>query len=391
MIEARRTITQLLIAKQLVLRDHTSNCIELGNPMLDLLAGGREATPLEITERELWRRWQKEKAAEAKRKAKASFEHLPTAKQIATKLAESVIGLDEQVRTFACRIALHQRRAALIRTDNDPGSPNESLLFIGASRCGKTWLAETAGRVCGLPFGAISSTDLTAEGYVGLSVDDAVRAVITAANNDVEVARFGLCFFDEFDKKRTSGWEYGSRDVGGASVQQAVLRLTEGCEFQVGGRRGGFDWYPGNINTRGMFFIFAGAFIGLEELLGKHAAHGIGFRSRQNGSRQQQFLYDALQDYGMIPEFCTRLTGVLVFPSPTVAQLVQIAKCAVIPSYQKLLAGCGADIQVTGDGIALMAQSALESGTFARGLKTVIARLVEDAVFEERRGAIQFG
>jgi ATP-dependent Clp protease ATP-binding subunit ClpX len=391
MIEARRTITQLLIAKQLVLRDNTGNCIELGQPMLDLLAGGKQATPLEITERELWRRWNKEKAAEAKRKARASFENLPTAKQIAAKLAESVIGLDEQVRTFACRIALHQRRAALIRTDNDPGSPNETLLFVGPSGCGKTWLAETAGRDCSLPFGAISSTDLTAEGYVGLSVDDAVRAVITAANNDVEVTRYGICFFDEFDKKRTSGWEYGSRDVGGASVQQAVLRLVEGCEFQVGGRRGSFDWYPGNINTRGMCFIFAGAYIGLDELLGKRSTHGIGFGNRQDGSRQQQFLYDALVDYGMIPEFVNRLTGILVFPPPTIEQLVQIAMRSVIAAYRRLLAASGADLQVTSGAIQLMAECALETGTYARGLKTIVARLIEDAVFEERRGAIQFG
>ena len=391
MIEARRTITQLLIAKQLVLRDHTSNCIELGNPMLDLLAGGKEATPLEITERELWRRWQKEKAAEAKRKAKASFEHLPTAKQLATKLAEQVIGLDEQVRTFACRIALHQRRAALIRAGNDPGSPNEALLFVGPSGCGKTWLAEVAGRACGLPFGAISSTDLTCEGYVGLSVDDAIKQVIVAANNDVETARFGIAFFDEWDKKRVSGWETGSRDVAGASVQQGVLRLIEGCEFQTGGRRGSYDWYPTTINTRGMCFIFAGAYIGLDELLGKLGAHGIGFGNRQDGSRQQQFLYEALQDYGMIPEFINRLSGVLVFPSPTVPQLVQIARRAVIPSYCKLLAASGADIQIADDGIQLMAECALESKTFARGIKTVVARVIEDVVYEERKGSIQFG
>jgi hypothetical protein len=102
-IEARQAVSRLLIAKQLVVREHTSNCVELGQPMLDLLSGGKEATPLEITESDLWRRW---------RKAKASFESLPTAKQLAAKLSESVIGLDEQVRTFACRVALHQRRAS---------------------------------------------------------------------------------------------------------------------------------------------------------------------------------------------------------------------------------------------------------------------------------------
>ena len=71
--------------------------------------------------------------------------------------------------------------------------------------------------------------------------------------------------------------------------------------------------------------------------------------------------------------------------------MTQIAERAVIPSYCRLLAGCGAEIQVTDEGIQLMAESALESKTFARGLKTVVARLIEDAVFEERKGSIQFG
>jgi ATP-dependent Clp protease ATP-binding subunit ClpX len=389
-IEARQTISRLLITKQLQFRENSTDRIELGAAMLDLLAGGKEAAPITITERELWRRWRKADAEVAKRKAKASFENLPSAKQLAAKLSETVIGLDAQVRTFACRTALHQRRAAMIRAGNDPGSPNEALLFIGPSGCGKTYLAETAGRVCGLPFAASSATDMSCTGYVGLDVDDAIKAVITAADNDVEKARFGFTFIDELDKKRASNWEHGSRDVAGASVQQGLLRLIEGCEFQVGGRKGSFDWIPTTINTKGMFFVMAGAFVGLEELMGKIGAHGIGFGNRQDGSRQQQFLYDGLVDFGMIPELINRLSGILVFPAPTVEQLTQIAEHAVIPAYQRLLAGCGADIQVTGDGIALMAQSALESRTFARGVKTIVARLIEDAVFEERKGSIQF-
>ena len=381
----------MLIAKQLQFRENSTDRIELGSVMLDLLAGGKAAPPLTITERELWRQWRKADVEANKRKAKASFENLPTAKQLAAKLSESVIGLDAQVRTFACRIALHQRRAGMIRTDNDPGSPNEALLFIGPSGCGKTYLAETAGRVCGLPFAASSATDMSCTGYVGLDVDDAIKAVITAANNDVEVARFGFTFIDELDKKRASNWEHGSRDVAGASVQQGLLRLIEGCEFQVGGRKGSFDWIPTNINTRGMFFIMAGAFVGLEELMGKIGAHGIGFGNRQDGSRQQQFLYDSLVEFGMIPELINRLSGILVFPAPTIAQLIQIAEHAVILSYQKLLVGCGANIEVSSDGIQLMAECALESKTYARGLKASVARLIEDAVFEERKGLIQFG
>jgi hypothetical protein len=137
-IEARQTISKLLIAKQLQFRENSTDHIELGAAMMDLLAGGKEAPPLTITEKELWRRWRKAEALEAKRKAKAGIENLPTAKQLATKLAESVIGLDEQVRTFACRVALHQRRAVLIRAGNDPGSPRRTKLKTRPAHIART-------------------------------------------------------------------------------------------------------------------------------------------------------------------------------------------------------------------------------------------------------------
>src|SRR5204862_7341692 len=103
------------------------------------------------------------------------------------------------------------------------------------------------GKGGGVPFAAVDSTCRPSEGYAGLNVDDALQQVIIAAHRDVEQARFGICFFDAWDKKRVSGWEFGARDVAGASVQQAVLRLIEGCEFQVGGRKGSFDWAPTTI------------------------------------------------------------------------------------------------------------------------------------------------
>ena len=33
----------------------------------------------------------------------------------------------------------------------------------------------------------------------------------------------------------------------------------------------------------------------------------------------------------------------------------------------------------------------METKTYARGVKTVVARLIEDAVYEERRGLVQLG
>jgi len=389
-LEIRSVVSRLLLSKRLVLR-HDCGWVEPGQAVLDLIAGGKSALPLNPTSLSLRAAWRRADAEAKQRAARAENSvKPPTAKELAQLISQQVIGLDEQVRTFACRLALHLQKAKMLQDGVDPATPNEAILFVGPSGCGKTWLAESAGRLCGIPFGAVSSSDITCEGYVGLGVDDVIKQVITAANNDVAKARSGIAFFDEWDKKRVSGYEFGGRDVAGASVQQAVLRMIEGCEFQVGGRRGSYDWPPTTIWTRGMCFVFAGAFCGLERLLLKRAGTSLGFGRVQKEATEQRYLYDALQDFGMIPEFINRLSGVLVFPPPTIPQLMEIATRSVIPVYRRLLAASSADIEVEEAAVRLMASFALETRTYARGLKSIMARLVEDVIYEERTGTIPF-
>ena len=290
----------------------------------------------------------------------------------------------------SCRLALHLRRAAMIRSNQDPGTPNECILLIGPSGGGKTWLVETAGRACGIPFASISATDITSEGYIGMGIDDGVKRLISDGNDDVEKARFGVLFVDEWDKKRSSNWEFGGRDVAGASVQQEVLRLIEGTVFQVGGRKGSWDWAPTTFNSRGTAFAFAGAFTGLQELLDKRGGHGIGFGPRQRASARC-YLLDALVDYGMIVEFVNRISTVLMLPEPTVGQLREIAVRSVIPAFNRILTTFGAGIEPDLDATTLMADIALETGTYARGIKSIVTQLVEDIVFEVQQGTIRLG
>jgi ATP-dependent protease Clp ATPase subunit len=387
-LEARKTVSKLLISRQLVLRSNSSTQAELGEPLLDFLAGGKSSTPLSLTEEQLAQKWQEQEVLAGKRRpAVPVWSMLPTAKQLADGIHASVVGLDDQVRTVASRLALHIRRAELIRVGKDPGSSNECLLLIGPSGCGKTYLAETAGKVCRLPFSSVSATDMSSQAYVGLSVEDSLRPLITAANGNPEQARFGLSFLDEWDKKAAAPTNW--RDVGGLCVQQEFLRLMEGCEVQIGGRRSSDYFRQVSFNTRGTCFIFAGAFVGLDQLQKKKSAPGIGFGAQPDGSRHKAALYEALESYGMIPEFLNRLTGILVFPEPTINQLAQIVATSVLPSYNRMLATFRVQIELGVGAIDLMAAAALESRTYSRGLKSIIGKLVEEIVYEPKPGIVE--
>lgn len=393
-LEARETLSGLCVRGELVLAHKGGSNLQLGQRMLDYFAGGANTPPLVITESNLQQAMQGRTRPPTAQKRKTparspSFGNLPTAKALAQEISTVVIGLDQQVRTLSVRLALHMRRSQLIVGGRDPGSPNECLMFIGPSGCGKTWLAENAGRIGELPYASVSSGDLTAQGYVGVNVDETFRPLLAACSGNTEMARFGLMFYDEWDKKACR--ESTTRDVGGVCVQNEMLRLMEGCDVQVGGRRGGHDCVGVPFNTRGLMFLFGGAFVGLDDILGKRLTGGIGFGSGEQQSKRATALYDALEQFGMIPEFLNRLTGILVFPEPTVEQLIEIANQSVLPTFNRLLATCQMQIKVTQDAVALMAEAGWSSKTFARGLKSIVSRLTEELVFEEIQGSVRIG
>ena len=385
-LAARKTISHLLLTKRLLMRPDSNGCVELGRELIDFLSGGKSEPPILLSEYELHQRWKKIDSQAAKRRAAEmpDLSVLPSAKQIAERIQQTVVGMDPQVKTIASRLALHLRRAALIRHNHDPGCSNECLMLIGPSGAGKTFLAETAGKACGVPFSSISASDLTSEAYVGLSCSDILKSLITAAGGNVEQAVVGLALVDEIDKKAVTPGNW--KDVGGVCVQQELLRMMEGCDVQVGGRRSTDYSNVVNFNTRSTCFFFAGAFVGLE-VNKKDTKTDIGFGAQPGELRHKSSLYQALEAYGMLPEFLNRLSAVLVIPEPTLEQLFEIAVRSVLPAYNRLLATYKAEVVIRPDALDLIVSTALGTGTYARGIKSIVGKLTEEIAYEAQPGS----
>jgi ATP-dependent protease Clp ATPase subunit len=83
----------------------------------------------------------------------------------------------------------------------------------------------------------------------------------------------------------------------------------------------------------------------------------------------------------------------VLFNRLTVSDLTRIlmAPHGVLESFRGLLAAGGLDFSLAPDAARLMAEYAHETGTMARGLKMIVGRLIEDVVFEQRKGKMQFG
>jgi ATP-dependent Clp protease ATP-binding subunit ClpX len=92
-----------------------------------------------------------------------------------------------------------------------------------------------------------------------------------------------------------------------------------------------------------------------------------------------------LVSYGLIPEFVGRFPVVCALRDLSAADLAQVLtapKSSLSKQYSVLLAASGAELRVTPGAVAAVAARAAASGTGARGLRSVMERLLQRAMFE---------
>jgi ATP-dependent Clp protease ATP-binding subunit ClpX len=332
------------------------------------------------------------KAESARKKAdeEGAAQPVATPRALYEQLKEYVVSNDAACRQLAVRGALHLNRRELLQGGVEAGS-NECILLIGQSGTGKTYIAETFGRLCGLPFASMSASNITATGYVGLDMDDALKTLVRTAGNPgdpqtLEKARYGVLFMDEWDKRRAQNST--GVDLAGSHVQYEYLRLISGTRMTLGNRRNEREDQSVEFNSNGTFFVFAGAFAGMDQIIKRMGREqsSIGF-GEAAPLRTTPRIYDALQEFGLIPEFLNRVTSVIAMKPLDTGDLIQIATSphGVLQTYNRILTRQGLAISIDPAGLAELAGFCVETRLFARGIRLVISSLVEDLVFNEVR------
>ena len=92
-----------------------------------------------------------------------------------------------------------------------------------------------------------------------------------------------------------------------------------------------------------------------------------------------------LLKYGLIPEFIGRLPVVVTLEELTKDALVRIItepKNALIKQYKKLFSIDNVELEVEDDAVISIAEKALERKTGARGLRSIMEKIMTDIMFE---------
>jgi ATP-dependent Clp protease ATP-binding subunit ClpX len=233
---------------------------------------------------------------------------------------------------------------------------------------------------------------------VGEDVENILLHLIQAADFDIQKAERGIIYIDEIDKiARKSDNPSITRDVSGEGVQQALLKIIEGCVANVppqGGRKHPHQDFL-QINTANILFICGGAFEGLENHIEKRLTRDhvrLGFQATRGfrGSQRKDELmthvtHDDLLEFGLIPEFVGRLpmvVGLQSLDEPSLIKILTEPKNALIKQYQRYFQMDGVELVFTDDALKAIAESASKHKTGARGLRTVLEETLMEVMYE---------
>lgn len=321
-----------------------------------------------------------------------------TPKQMVNILDKYVIGQDEAKKIISVGIYNHWKRVLLNKFNvgennnlfQDVNIEKSNIMLIGPTGTGKTYMIKTIAKLIGIPCYIADATRLTAAGYVGDDIETILTGLLQECDYKTELAEMGIVVIDEADKMaRKDDSPSLTRDVGGESVQQGILKIVEGSKVGVppnGGRK-----HPEQpliyVDTSNILFIFMGAFDGIDKIIEKRInKSNIGFNKKEiDDKKSVEITTEDLKKYGFISELIGRFPIIATTNKLSINDLYNIlanTKNSLIKQYQKLFTIENNKLLFTDESLKMISKLAYDTNTGARGLKRIIEKILNNISYE---------
>jgi len=359
-------------------------------------------SPMVLTQEAVFEKQQKP----SKNRTKIDFDLKP--EELIGYLDQYVVKQDSAKAILATKICTHFNRIKHTLDGSESlssmvGRIKNNVLMIGPTGVGKTYIIKLIASKIGVPFVKGDATKFSETGYVGGDVEDLVRDLVREADDDIELAQYGIIYIDEIDKIASSRNLIGA-DVSRTGVQRALLKPMEETEvdlkvphdpismiqeierFRKSGER-----EKRSVNTGNILFIMSGAFTDLVPIIQRRLTkQGIGFGARIKAAEEEVDILkhvksEDLIEFGFESEFVGRLPVRSVFEHLTEADLYQILKNPNNPIVlgKKLdFAAYGIEVKFEGSVLQTLAKHAFAENTGARGLVSAVEKALLE--FEKR-------
>lgn len=299
--------------------------------------------------------------------------NIDTSKLINT-IKSKIIGQDEAIENIVSIIWQNNRSNRI-----------SNMIIIGPSGTGKTEIIRLIAKELKKPIVIANAASMTQSGYIGESVDEALKNLLNVCNGDVKKAEKGIIVLDEIDKLADNS--LSGEKVATSGVQDELLKLTEDGTYHL--KIGEFPLEETiSINTKNIMFIGVGAFANLatnKKIPDKKIAGFGKIEDTPIIEKQDKITTEDLIRYGLKPELVGRMANIIELNPLTKENLIQIMKNPnndTINEKFKILAELGIIPIIEESVYDKLAEIAIKKGVGARGIVGSVETLFSKAMLE---------